>query len=157
MQPGIPALLLLAICALLGLWLGVMATGNQINDPGRRGVMVHAIATGTVALVFWLWAVKKVLLQGDADYGALSFAAVLVSSAHGYRCAVCLAPDFLTRQRWLLLGSTTLVVSNYALVLGMDLPATFRVYLAVGAFAWACAGGWGWYQLAKLRSSHLPF
>ena len=164
MQPGIPALLLLAATTVAGLALGFISTSSQINDPGRRGVLVHAISNGVVALFFWLWAMKKVLLEGDPDIGAVSFALLIISSVHAHRVATSQDVDMLQRRRFkrqrvLLVVATVVIVLNYSLALFIDLPPTFRLYLAVGAFSWLCAGGWGWYQLAKLRnrSSHLPF
>ena len=79
MRPGDRGLLVLAIVTPLGVSLGVIFSQDRID--------CHAIALGAVALVFWSWALYKVIARGDEDLGVISFALVMAAAAYS-RCAL---------------------------------------------------------------------
>ena len=65
----------------LGIAVLVLATPLAIGMGvfyARDRVDCHAIALSGTAVVFWLWAVYK-CIGGDQDYGAITFAVVLVA------------------------------------------------------------------------------
>lgn len=141
-------------CCRLG--LGIIFAKDRVS--------CHAFTLGGTALFFWLWAMYKVLTTGDHDFGALTFLLVLLaalttssSSSRGYDthdAKIARASAALWR-----LGSTSCVVcANYGLVLLLvDVPPTFTVYLILGSAWWACAALWTcsalWSNVRSLRSS----
>jgi len=169
MLPGGPATLVLALSTAIGFGIGKFVVSRwggegtakgehgeqlQIINPAAHNVQHHAIATGVVALVFWAWALQKVLVHGDPDLGVVSFAVVIAASANGYRCGSQREPERMRWQRWFLSGATVLVTLNYLLALVfIPLPGSFQAYLAIGALYWATSGFLGLRLLAALRDS----
>ena len=156
--PGANASLLLVVSTPLAIALAHCVAGQlsmNLSSPAARRYFVHALATGLVACVFWGWAMKKVLLFGDPDLGAVSFPAWVAASWNGARSALSLGTTLaeLVCQRRALLGASALLVANYGLaaLLIPALPGTFRAYLCLGAAYWAAAGFLGLRLLGALR------
>jgi len=162
MQAGIPALILLAATSCSGLAIGVLATGGKTMSHAASRILIHSVATATVAVCFWLWAVQKVVMQGDPDMGALTFALVLASTYNGSQHAMHgkgLFSSSVRTQKLLHGCASTAIVLNYALVVWspLGLPGTFKLYLVLGALYWLAAGLLGHHQLCSLEDSLLPF
>mmetsp|Transcript_23881 Transcript_23881/g.39492 ORF Transcript_23881/g.39492 Transcript_23881/m.39492 type:complete len:156 (-) Transcript_23881:316-783(-) len=155
MEAGLPAIILLAICSLLGLLSGVLATSKKCLSNAAARVLIHSVATATVAGTFWLWALWKVIVTHDPDLGALSFALVLFSCYNEYKTAM--RGDGASCQKKLLCLATAVIVSNYTYALSLPLGSTLRLYMMLGAAYWTAAGLWGVYLLGQLQSSNLPF
>jgi hypothetical protein len=169
MLPGAPATVVLALSTTAGFGVAKLiisrcggegtARGEhgdeqlQIVNPAAHNVQLHAIATGFVALVFWLWALRKVLTDGDPDLGVVSFGAVLAASWSGYLCGAQRESGRMRWQRWVLLGATALVTLNYLMALALPLPESFKAYLGIGAAYWATSGFLGSRLLDALRDS----
>jgi hypothetical protein len=99
-----------------------------------------------------MWAVYKVVANGDKDLGAISFFFVITSSALVILCGSCCNKKHKCARipSILLLISTCLVSLNYAYpILTMDLPLTFKIYLVVGIFYWAYMSYWNWISVMK--------
>jgi hypothetical protein len=129
-HPGACAIAVLAVLTPLSITLGIAYA--------RDRVQCHAIAIGLVALVFWAWAMYKVALTGDSDFGAMSFALVLLGTLPALR-----EPDSAAREGKAirartaccrLTGACVVVSVNYAAVLLLTpgcCERTFAIYLCV--------------------------
>lgn len=163
MQPGVPAILLLAGTTFVGAVLGkywIAARHYKRPLSTQRGRLLHlAIVVFTVGLPFWIWAVYKMATRGDRDYGVGTFAAVLVTACAAYREAyrpmrgvdnTSLRAAFIAMvaSQLSLTIACALVAANYLYVLiRLDwLPISFQAYLGIGA---------GWWSLAMLVSYKL--
>jgi uncharacterized membrane protein len=155
MLPGVPALLLLLFATVLGSCVGlysVVSSGMIATQNGKLNQF--AVLVFSVALPFWLWATRKVIATGDHDYGAATFACVLLSSLMTIRTTRT-PDDGGFRLRWPLTVACALVAANYLYVLvAVDgLPFSFEVYLAIGAVWWSLATAAA-YQLDAARPSY---
>jgi len=140
-DPGACAIAVLAVLTPLSITLGIAYA--------RDRVQCHAIAIGLVALVFWAWAMYKVALTGDSDFGAMSFALVLLGTLPALR-----EPDSAAREGKAirartaccrLTGACVVVSVNYAAVLLLTpgcCERTFAIYLLLGTLWWAGAAMW---------------
>ena len=142
LPPGVPALITLAFAVSSGVLFGFIVSWPR---PGAydKGIAFRAYVTCTVATVFWLWAVYKVIATGDHDLGALSFALVIASTGSVIRAANGLPKrraDLGSLTRFVG-GSCAAVAVNYAYVLIKisGLPGSFQLYLVVGTAFWVAA------------------
>ena len=141
MRPGDRGLLVLAIVTPLGVSLGVIFSQDRID--------CHAIALGAVALVFWSWALYKVIARGDEDLGVISFALVMAAAAYS-RCALkaYAAKDTKLTRAWnsmfMLTAACAVCAMNYGYVLYVApaLTPRFQLYLAAGTGWWGFASVW---------------
>ena len=144
-QPGVLGIVVLAAATPLSIGLAAAYARDRVD--------FHAISLGSIGFVFWMWALAKVFRTGDHDYGAITFALVVLSSL----ASLCSHPDGDTvrqgklgrasRAMWRLGGSSLLVWSNYVLVLlqlggGSESAQPLRLYLLLGACWWGGAALW---------------
>ena len=135
----------------------------------RDRVDCHALSLGLIAIVFWLWALAKVIVRGDEDLGAVSFAFVLAAAAYSRWALKAFASSESRLERAvnssiLLSGACCIVGLNYAYVLITkyeSLRPTFQLYLAVGVAWWGSAFMWtatSLYSYARsLRAQAVDF
>ena len=136
-----PALATLAVVTVAASVLAHRATAQTVN-AASRALQAHAIATGIVAAVFWLWAVANCAINRSFDLGALSFLTVLTASIAQFKKASAHSPA--GAQRWYSCGSCAFVVLNYTLGLAFVSSDSQRVYFVVAAVAWLAAGALAW-------------
>eukprot|EP00588_Corethron_pennatum_P015012 CAMPEP_0194280766 /NCGR_PEP_ID=MMETSP0169-20130528/18695_1 /TAXON_ID=218684 /ORGANISM="Corethron pennatum, Strain L29A3" /LENGTH=173 /DNA_ID=CAMNT_0039025615 /DNA_START=103 /DNA_END=624 /DNA_ORIENTATION=+ len=155
LQAGISPIILLAIVSILVVPHGIYLSSPEGVGYDTEGVRwfftassakVRSIATASVAVPFWIWAVYKVVSAGAHDLGAVSFALVIAS------CVFVGRSDSPTSKipAISLLISNGLVSLNYVYPYFLyDLPLTFQIYLAVGVIYWALVGVWNWKAQAQ--------
>mmetsp|Transcript_2236 Transcript_2236/g.2701 ORF Transcript_2236/g.2701 Transcript_2236/m.2701 type:complete len:176 (-) Transcript_2236:259-786(-) len=152
LPPGIPAIILLLIATAIGVIAGIKSSSNNIDKEGVNFLFMHsptkprAAFTLCIALPFWLWALEKVIMNGDPDLGAISFLLVIVScgfvlsrSTESAGCCDCSNVPCI-----MLLLSNALVSLNYIVPLSFDLPLTLKIYFAIAALYWAILCVWNW-------------
>ena len=151
---GVPALVTLAVVAVAAIGLAHCAT-SRTGEAAPRMVQAHAIATGIVAAVFWVWAIANCAINKSFDLGVASFFTVLISSIAQYKKSK--TRSRLGAQRWHTCGSCGFVVLNYTLGLALVSAASVQMYFGVAAVAWLVAAAIGWsicqqYEQAKTKS-----
>ena len=138
-SPGGPGILALAVLTPAVLGVAVLLARDRVS--------CHAISLGTIGLVFWLWAMHKVVATGDQDFGALTFLLVILAAAssgkggsdNSHNAKIARA----SRALWRLGTAALVVCTNYVLVLVLiDVPRGFQMYLALGASWWGFAALW---------------
>ena len=140
--PGLPALVVLCASCLLAHKFGnaVESGGRRYWSRSGRPVMYGGVVSFTLALVFWGWAMGKVIVDGTADMGVVTFALVMVASV--YSCTLALPESELPhirRAAYAMGTACATVVANYAVVMvgASELTTIFRVYLVAGALVWS--------------------
>ena len=154
LPPGFTALLLLVI-----LNIAISIASIHVNKETlawyftKSSTLFRAKVTTAIALPFWIWAMYKVIHNGDHDLGAITFALVMISCVF---VIISTNQSNGVSQRQLnqllkrtspimLLISNILLTCNYLLpIFMMSLPWSFNVYLVVGAVYWAYMGVWNW-------------
>ena len=160
MRPGDRGLFVLAIATPLGVSLGVLFSQDRVD--------CHAIALSAVALIFWGWALYKVIARGDEDLGVYSFALVLAAAAYSrYAMKAYAAKDTKLTRAWnsmfMLTTACAVCAANYGYVLYVApaLTPRFQLYLAAGAGWWGIASVWTasalFSYVRTLRSSAVDF
>jgi hypothetical protein len=137
-----PALATLVVVVVASSALAHRATSRTVG-PTPRAMQTHAITTGIVAAVFWVWAVANCAISKSFDLGAVSFFTVLASSVGQFKKASANSP--VGSQRWYTCGSCGFVVLNYTLGLALISSDSQRLYFGVAAVAWLAAGAFGWH------------
>ena len=147
-QPGATAIIVLAIATPSSIALGVTLARDRID--------CHSISLGFCALIFWVWALYKVVRTGAHDVGAITFALVLLAActtvqwriqhpgAGGYSTTREAKVSRAVKAQWRLGFASIAVMLNYglaALLLELE-HDVFRLYLIFGAAWWACAASW---------------
>ena len=148
LPPGCTALLLLVVMN-----IAIAVISIHINKETlkwyftKSSTPFRAKATAIIALPFWIWAIYKIIKNGDPDLGGISFALVMIS---------CFFVMFATSQPQqnqllkrsasiMLLISNNILACNYLFPLFvMSLPWSFNMYLVVGAVYWECVCVWNW-------------
>jgi len=158
LQPGYPALITLLLSTVIA---AVLASASYPESQHTRRFQwffhdspasTRAHATGIVAIVFWIWAMKQVLVDSSPDLGAISFLLVLASCSKVY----CAAPHATCPPRTLL-AANGIVCLNYLLpIVTMSLPGSFNLYLGTGAVYWVILGVWNWQAWVRVRHTHTP-
>ena len=145
-----PALATLAAVTVVASVFAHHATARTV-DAAPRAFQAHAIVTGIVAAVFWLWAVANCVINRSFDLGALSFFMVLTASIAQFKKASAHRPA--GTQRWSICGSCAFVVLNYTLGLAFVSSDSQRVYFVVAAVAWLAAGAIGWHVCQQYEAT----
>ena len=153
-----PALATLAIVAVASSALAHRATARTVGAAART-MQAHAISTGIVAAVFWVWAVLNCAINRSFDLGAVSFFTVLASSVAQFKKASTNSP--VGSQQWSTSGSCGFVVLNYTLGLALVSSDSQKLYFGVAAVAWLAAGARGWhacqrYEAGRSASGRIP-
>lgn len=158
LQPGYPALITLLLSTTIAAVLASAPYPESHYNQRFQWLFydspasTRAHATGIVAVVFWIWAVKQVLVNGSPDLGSISFLLVLVSCSN----VGCAAPNATCPPR-MLLAANGIVCLNYLLpIVTMSLPGSFNLYLGVGAVYWVVVGVWNWQAWVRVRHNHTP-
>ena len=147
---GIPALLLLIAMNVM-----VVSIGSAVYKKGLKWYLlqssasIRAATTFAIATPFWIWAVIKVVSDGVADYGAISFLLVMIS------CFTVHCQSSSKEQRCpciLLFISNLLVLINYLLPFFI---ISFHIYLYVGSVYWAILCWWNWSGYKQGDDSHI--
>ena len=153
---GIPAIILLLIATAIGVIAGVKSSSNNIDKDVVYFLFTHsptkprAVFTLCIALPFWLWALEKVIMNGNPDFGAISFLLVIVSCGFVLSRSTTSAStsagccDCSNVPCIMLLISNALVSMNYLVPLSFDLPLTLKIYFAIAALYWAILCIWNW-------------
>mmetsp|Transcript_4650 Transcript_4650/g.12381 ORF Transcript_4650/g.12381 Transcript_4650/m.12381 type:complete len:224 (-) Transcript_4650:107-778(-) len=150
--PGSPAVAVLVTSCALGWILAAVVLASRPTVAGSRQtgllpknrLLVHSVVIGSVALVFWLWALEKYFHTGDRDLGVITFALAIFSSVEAFEFTVSSRPVAVRAVRCLRclsIGSALGVAANYAYVwlLSPQLPGSFKRYLACGLGFWLLA------------------
>jgi hypothetical protein len=151
LPPGIPALILLFLMITIAVISGIRSSTNERRRVDKEGLLwflerspakVRAIATATVALPFWMWAVYKYWMNGDPDLGAITFLLVMIS------CAVTASntdgTSMVVSSAMLLCSNILLTLNYFYPVYAFDLPATFNLYLVTAGLVWIYMSVWNW-------------
>ena len=143
-QPGAVGICVLAAVTPVSIVVGAVYARDRVD--------CHAIALGGVGLLFWIWAMAKVVTSGDSDWGALTFVPVVIGSilalrSHPERRAGSGYGGKLTRATtamWQLSFACVCVLGNYLAVLFLLEPEgqMLRLYLMLGAAWWFSALVW---------------
>ena len=144
-QPGALGIAVLLALTPVSIFVAVAHARDRVN--------CHAMALGMVSVVFWLWAVYKCAVLGDQDFGALSFAIVLIACCCVFNFDPRAARDAKVKRAssalCRLCFACAAVCANYAFVLHQMAPGerVFSLYLGFGALWWGCATVWTWSAL----------
>lgn len=159
---GIPAIIILFLATFFGVIVGIKSSAHNLDKEGVHWLFINSptkprsVTTCCVALPFWLWAIVKVIKNGDPDLGAISF--LLVIASCGF-VIFCQSSTNIRERRSIsscdiatcimLLISNVLVSLNYALPIFWDLPLTFKIYVVIGALYWLAIAIWNWKGRSK--------
>mmetsp|Transcript_14338 Transcript_14338/g.17289 ORF Transcript_14338/g.17289 Transcript_14338/m.17289 type:complete len:178 (+) Transcript_14338:80-613(+) len=157
LPPGILALIVLAVVTVGGLFYSLFqgtCRRFSIVWVARDSPLRFRIqCTASVAVIFWLWAIRNFITKGDPDLGMISFATVLIASG----CTVRALRSSSISSNYYKYGmavSTTLVTANYMLGFFIpSIPTTLQVYFGVGASYWAVIGLWLWQGFNRQMNS----
>ena len=150
LPPGIPALILLLLMITIAVISGIRSSTNEGRRVDKEGLQwflerspakVRSIATATIALPFWMWAVFKFLKNGDPDLGAITFLLVMIS------CGVTASNTdgtSMVPSAMLLFANILLTLNYFFPVYALDLPVTFNVYLVTAGLVWIYMSVWNW-------------
>mmetsp|Transcript_67319 Transcript_67319/g.173335 ORF Transcript_67319/g.173335 Transcript_67319/m.173335 type:complete len:177 (+) Transcript_67319:1-531(+) len=145
LAPGFTALAVLGASALVGPLLGY-AVARLTGHTGKAQfrVAVLSVACGTVALVFWAWALRNCIVGATVDGGVVSFATVVWACAFSFHILNRRVMPSSCCTTWAMPCTMYLVALNYIIgvVVALKTP-TVALYFCCGAAWWLAAGTLG--------------
>lgn len=160
---GVPALLVLLVTCIAGIGIGhalpkveSFSSVDPVHHGLRNKIRIHSFATGFVAGVFWLWALRNTIVAG-LDLGICSFLVAVCAAANGIRVAGSGEPEAMSIQRYYFCFACFLVAANYLLALFAVASGTWLwSYMLVGVLAWAINGLWGVILINSVQPEATP-